>query len=338
MFSSAEESYESAVWELRGKFGRDLQIERIGPDLGVLPVSKPQVKAVAEACDRQPLVFIRHLTVERARVPRDEAEDVEAVVAAALNIAAEDAVAHALALQIWVSGSPKTGWTSGELHQRLSAALESRGITVSRSGQKRVLSCCVTEHGVLIGSNLLVHSISDWPGGRVRLARSEDMISRAEFKLEELFQLLPIELPQGGRAADLGASPGGWTRVLRQRGLAVWAVDPGELDPRVAADPQVHHARTTAGEFFRSGPNMFDVIVNDMRMDPVKSCRVMLDAARRLHPDGLAIMTLKTGIHRPAEVVERCLSLLEREYRVEYARQLHHNRHEVTVVLSPLSY
>jgi 23S rRNA (cytidine2498-2'-O)-methyltransferase len=114
--------------------------------------------------------------------------------------------------------------------------------------------------------------------------------------------------------------------------MTVWAVDPGDLDPRIAVDPDVHHARTTAAEFFRSSEMRFDLAVNDMRMDPELSCRVMLDAASRLPAGALAIVTLKTGTHRPVETVQQCLKLLGRAYETVYARQLHHNRREVTVV------
>jgi len=59
---------------------------------------------------------------------------------------------------------------------------------------------------------------------------------------------------------------------------------------------------------------------------------VMRDAAKFVRPGGTAIVTLKTGSHKPAETVRACLDLLAARYRVEFARQLHHNRHEVTVV------
>jgi 23S rRNA (cytidine2498-2'-O)-methyltransferase len=131
---------------------------------------------------------------------------------------------------------------------------------------------------------------------------------------------------------DLGASPGGWTHVLREHGLRVWAVDPGDLDARLAADPLVHHVRATAGDFLRTTTRSFAVVVNDMRMDPMLSATTMVDAARRLRPAGLAVLTLKTGTHQPVRTVRECLAVLGRAYRVDHVRQLHHNRHEVTVV------
>jgi 23S rRNA (cytidine2498-2'-O)-methyltransferase len=332
MFSIAEQSFGSAVRELRLEYGRQLHVERVGPDLGVLSAATPEVGDVAAACAARPLVFIRHLTVELVRVARSQAADVAAVASAARSILAENAIGDALAVQTWVSGSAAVGYGSGELSAHLAQDLAAHGYSVARANQDHVLSCCITPHGVCVALNRRADSLSDWPGGRIRLARDDSQVSRAEFKLEELFQTFSLDLPTAGRAVDLGASPGGWTRILRGHGLEVWAVDPGDLDARVAGDRRVHHARTTAGEFFRSTDVRFDLAVNDMKMDPTMSCRVMLTTAPHLRPGALAIVTLKIGTQRPVETVQRCLTLLGRSYEVLHARQLQHNRHEVTVV------
>jgi 23S rRNA (cytidine2498-2'-O)-methyltransferase len=180
--------------------------------------------------------------------------------------------------------------------------------------------------------NRTADSLVDWPGGRVRLTRTEQRVSRAEFKLEELDHVTAVRLPVSGRALDLGAAPGGWTRILRRRGLAVWAVDPADLDPRVATDRGVRHIRTTAGEFLRSTDLRFDLVVNDLRMDAVRSAHLTGDAAGLLRRGGLAVVTLKLGPDRPLQTVRQCLDLIARDLDVEFARQLHHNRHEVTVI------
>jgi 23S rRNA (cytidine2498-2'-O)-methyltransferase len=332
MFSVAEESFGLAVRELRDEFGKRLDVERMGPDVGVIATRTPEVGEVAAACAQRPLVFIRHLTVELARVPPAEATSIDAVVDVARSVVVGSLVGAKLAVQTWVSGAANVGYGSGELFGHLAQDLGKHGLSVSRAGEQHVLSCCIAPRGVSVGLNRAEESLSDWPGGRVRLSRDQAQVSRAEFKLEELLQVFRLRLPAEGCAVDLGASPGGWTRILRQRGMTVWAVDPGDLDRRIAADAGVQHARTTAGEFFRSSGMRFDLAVNDMRMDPMMSCEAMLDAAAHLRPGALAIVTLKLGTRRPVESVHRCLELLGRAYEVVHARQLHHNRHEVTVV------
>lgn len=337
VFSSSEDGFPFAAQELRDAFGRQLRIERLGPDIGVIESASITVNQVSAACFRRPIAYVRHLTAHRQRVPRDDASQLETVAGAAVAVVLTASIGPDIAVQAWVSGSPRIGYSAGELAGRIATDLEQHGLSVARGGQQYVLSSCITAKGVVLGLNRRSDSLSDWPGGRVRLGKGENRVSRAEFKLEELFGLFPLDLPEHGTAIDLGAAPGGWTRILRQQGLQVWAIDPGEMAPQLLADPAVHHQRTTAGEFFRSTQMLFDIAVNDMRMDPMMSASVMADAARRLRPGAYAVVTLKTGLNQPVVTMRRCLDVLRREYEILFARQLHHNRHELTVVARRLS-
>ncbi|MEU4607944.1 SAM-dependent methyltransferase [Kribbella sp. NPDC023972] len=322
LFSVAADSYEWAVREIRAVFGREVRIERVSGDLG--RVTGPSVEDLARACDAGRIIFVRHLTTEIASFtelpPGYELAD--------LVLGELPDYPKALAVQAWTDGAG----TGGSYYHRLEEALTDRGVAVTRSGQEVVVSCFAGRRAVLLGLNRLEFSLSDWPGGRMRLARSEDRVSRSEFKLEEAIATFGLELPPGGKALDLGASPGGWTRILRQHGQEVWSVDPGSLDPRLRGDRRIHHAATTAGRFFAENRVRFDVVVNDMRMDQVMSARMMLDAAAHLRRGGLAIVTLKGGGKNPLDGARRGMDVLRQEYGVLHARQLHHNRNEITVI------
>ena len=328
LFSTSEEYLGTAVHELRTAFG--VAAERCGPDCGVLEAGPATLSEVAAACRDGRIAFVRHLAEVRARL--DPSADVAAIRDAAVDVVAASPVADGLAVQVWRSGPTPSAVASAEVAAAVREAVAARGVEVAGSGRAHVLSVCLTPAGVLLGFNATADGLSDWPGGRVRLAKRQGQVSRAEFKLEELFGVVPLDLPASGAALDLGAAPGGWTRILRLRGLQVWAVDPGDLDPRVAADPGVHHVRTTAGEFFRSTALDFDLAVNDMRMDPELSCRFMRDAAVRLRPGAVAVVTLKVGSTRPLQALRRCREILDDDYEPVFARQLQHNRHELTLV------
>jgi 23S rRNA (cytidine2498-2'-O)-methyltransferase len=142
-----------------------------------------------------------------------------------------------------------------------------------------------------------------------------------------------VALPSRGVALDLGAAPGGWTRVARRRGLWVVAVDPAGLAPTLRAHPAVRHMRMTAEAYLASGPERFDVIMNDMRMDARDSARLMVAYAGTLQPGGPAIVTLKLPGHNRRGIVDHALDILREAYEVRGARQLFHNRSEITVVL-----
>lgn len=187
----------------------------------------------------------------------------------------------------------------------------------------------------LLGVSPVADNLSDWAGGMRRFARETDQVSRAEFKLLEALERFAIDLPPRGVALDLGAAPGGWTRVLRARGQYVTAVDPADLDPRLRADRGVRHLRMSAEEYLAQEPDRFDIIVNDMRMDARDSARLMVDYARLLYPAGLALMTLKLAEQERRAALDEALAILRRGYTVEGVRQLFHNRSEVTVFLRP---
>ncbi|MEV5962221.1 SAM-dependent methyltransferase [Kribbella sp. NPDC051952] len=322
LFSVAADSYEWAVREVRGEFGREVRIERVSGDLG--RVTGPSVHELAQACDAGRIMFVRHLTTEIGSF-EDLPPDYEL---ADLILAELPEYPRALAVQAWTDSAA----TGGTYYHRIEHALTERGVAVTRSDQEYVVSCFAGRRAVLLGVNRLADSLSDWPGGRMRLARADERVSRSEFKLEEAIATFGLELPAGGKAVDLGASPGGWTRILRQHGQEVWSVDPGELDPRLRGDRRIHHEATTAGRFFAANRLRFDVAVNDMRMDQVLSARMMVDAATHLRRGALAVVTLKGGGKNPLDGARRGLDVLRQQYAVLHARQLHHNRNEITVI------
>jgi 23S rRNA (cytidine2498-2'-O)-methyltransferase len=63
------------------------------------------------------------------------------------------------------------------------------------------------------------------------------------------------------------------------------------------------------------------------------SCRVMLDMADKLTGNGAAVMTLKLSAGEWRKKTFKAIELLEKKYIIAGARQLFHNRGEVTVYL-----
>lgn len=332
LFSADETYLHAAIQELHELYP-DARVRPVGADLGSIEAEGLAIAELAAACRERPVIFVRHLFREAGAVSLTNITSLEDVVAIALETWSALPVAPAVALQVWGSGEARIPFRTDELWHALADGLTTRGTDVARSGRDQILTTCVTPAGIIFGLNGLGNALADWPGGRVRLAKPKGQISRSEFKLEELFRMGELELPRSGIAVDLGASPGGWTRILRQRGLSVWAVDPAALDPRIARDAEVHHVRTTAGPFLSSTTLEPDLIVNDMRMTAELSASVMLSASRVLKPGGLAVQTLKIAPDRALATVRSALRMLRQEYEVVFARQLHHNRNEVTVVL-----
>ena len=333
VFSTDPEYFAAAQRELATTLPGS-SVDRLGPDLGRLtggPDGPPGLDAVVEAFRKQPVVFVRHLMTEVAVLRlNDVRRDKQAVGKVVMDLVA---AGTAINLQVWATGESSLAYGNEELWHHLSDEFGRRGVTVSRSGAATTLALAITPAGIVVGLNAKLPGYADWPGGRIRLRREDGQVSRAEFKLEELLALDVIALPETGVAVDLGAAPGGWTRVLRRAGLRVIAVDPGALDERLAGDPGITRVAQTARPFLVRNTDRFDLVVNDMRMLPAMSVELMLTAARHLVPGGLGVMSLKLTPHHANDTVQRALSDLRRAYDVVFARQLYHNRNEATVVV-----
>jgi 23S rRNA (cytidine2498-2'-O)-methyltransferase len=77
----------------------------------------------------------------------------------------------------------------------------------------------------------------------------------------------------------------------------------------------------------------FDIIVNDMNLDPAESADIMCAFAGRLRPGGAAVMTIKyvTSARRRHE--REALERLSRCYEDIRIRHLPHNRLEATAAM-----
>lgn len=304
----------------------------VGPDAGIVEV-RATLPEVAAVCRSARVRFVRHLAEVLGSAPRRSLkgktpEDIGQLAVEVLR-GSRMPEGDSVSVHAWDSG--ESGISPTPVRRAVVADLESRGIRVAPSGCDETVSLCLGTQEVVVAGNATRYGLVDWPGGRLRLAATKDQVSRAEFKLEELFHHINLDLR--GVALDLGAAPGGWARILLQHGVSeVHTVDPAALDPRVAKDRRVKHHSTTAGEYLRNTNQSFDLVVNDMRMDQLRAVRLVLHAAQHLRLGGLAITTLKLRGGDPVADVDRALELINQQFDVLLARQLQHNRHEITVV------
>jgi 23S rRNA (cytidine2498-2'-O)-methyltransferase len=321
-------------------------IETLAPGVLLVQLAEP-FSALAARWRAKPPVFVRHICPVQWSIPlAGDAEDLSALSDLARSeVTPQLDSTQPFSVQSRIFG--KLPYKPYDLNTSLSATLTTvSGATVDVRNPVRVVSVvCVAAAGIepdapaigMLGVSSANDNLSDWAGGMRRFAREAGQVSRSEFKLLEALEHFAIELPAHGVALDLGAAPGGWTRILRQLGQYVTAVDPGELDSRLASDRHIRHKRMTAEAYLAADPDSFDLIVNDMRMDARDSARLMVSYARLLYPHGNALMTLKLPAHNTRRVLDHALKLLSQTYRIAGVRQLFHNRSEVTVYLRPMA-
>ena len=194
----------------------------------------------------------------------------------------------------------------------------------------------------LIGTSEPLNSDSSHMG-ILRLKMPHDAPSRSYLKLAEAFEVfLTAEekakwLKPGMHAVDLGAAPGGWTWQLVQRGLKVIAVDNGPLKGVAATHPAIKHLRQDG---FRYRPKQpVDWLVCDMVEQPAKVAALMADWVAS-GATARAIFNLKLPMKKRVEALANALDSVRKlldskgiRYRLE-AKQLYHDREEVTVFLA----
>lgn len=113
------------------------------------------------------------------------------------------------------------------------------------AARKAVVAVSVIEPGV--DDDPLRAWPSLFPAGRaVPMERARDAPSSAHRKLDEALLWLAVDVDENDVVIDLGAAPGGWTRVMRDRGAKVVAVDRADLDGVLARDANVTHLRQDA--------------------------------------------------------------------------------------------
>lgn len=319
------------------------ELEQAETDSHILETLSPGVFAVhttgdfftlAELWRKSPPIFVRHISPVQMTIPlKGTAKDITAIQRA-VKREFLDLFDPELPFSVQTRIFSSAGYKPFDINSSLSNMIEQiTQAPLSVREPSQILSVVAGEAEAYLGLSLAGHNLSNWAGGVHRFARHKGQISRAEFKLLEALAVFHIELQSGGVALDLGAAPGGWTRVLRQHAQYVTAVDPADLHPSLRGDSQIRHKRMTAEAYLAEGPDRFDLIVNDMRQDARDSARLMVAYNQCLYPAGIGLMTFKLPESGRAQVLDHAFNILRHAYQIGGARQLFHNRSEITVYL-----
>ncbi len=337
----------SALDELKRLGNRLRNLEVLAPGIALcsVPDTRQFSKSVAEA---RP-IFVRHIAPVQAVIALKNTEDdlgnlalalAELPTFSMLERGQRFSVQSRLVQNEEVTS--KRAYSGGRINQMLAEAIkEETGAVEEIKHPEIIVSLLCTQEQAYMGISLARENLSAWPGGMRHFAQTPEQISRAEFKLLEALEIFGVTLPTRGRALDLGAAPGGWTRLLLEAGLRVVAVDPAKLDPRLVRRPNLTHYRGYAEAYveeFEDQRQLFDVITNDMRMDARESARLLLAMRDFLKHDGFIISTLKlphaTASIDPLRNLREATSLLSRYFDIVQAKQLFHNRQEVTIIVA----
>jgi len=220
---------------------------------------------------------------------------------------------------------------SDELGKRAPDVLARRTTAdVARREQGSLVQLCLRDAGHVVVGQVPAHdALSLAPGGRERMRVPSDAPARSAMKLAEAFAWLGLGPEPGELCADLGAAPGGWTRVLLERRARVVAIDPAELAPEIARQRGVTHVKRSAFEHAPEEP--VDWLCCDMAWRPLEAAALLAKWGRRRWARAL-VANVKLPVKKKVEMLTRVRAILEEGgWRDVRMRHLYHDRDEATV-------
>jgi len=224
-------------------------------------------------------------------------------------------------------------FTSQDVERKLGSMLEEKiNAHADLRNPQKVVTVQIFQDKAFIGISAPEQLIRKEIKAFKKYERGERPFTRSEHKIVEALKAFNLEVRRDFRVLDLGAAPGGWTKVLSGLAGMVIAVDPADLDPSVKALPNVIHLKCKAEEIPRD-IGLFDLIVNDMNLDPAESAKIMIDLADLLKRDSAAIMTIKFITRNRKRHISEALEILKVRYVGFKIKRLPHNRYETTIFM-----
>lgn len=254
---------------------------------------------------------------------------------------------------------PRTVWV-GVLHpgpgdawfKRLAANLRGRCLQLfpdsamplaeagSQCPDEAALFCMIGHAGLYAGMASPRECNGFYPGGIVYLPKAAGpSISRAGAKIAEALHHAALhgEPPgMGTHWLELGASPGGMTLELLNRGHRVTAIDRAPLDPRLVGAKGLTFFQQDVTSWQARTGERYDALLCDMNGDPMEAFSQLLRLSLCLTHGAWIIFTLKTT---GREGIEDLLSLQAKITQRAEAGNLHYlatshltgNRREFTM-------
>ena len=173
---------------------------------------------------------------------------------------------------------------------RLDLLLMRRGLAESREKAKRLVVAGV----VLVDGTVVDKPAADIAENAVLTVSAADRyVGRGGYKLEAALDRFGID-PTGLSALDIGASTGGFTDCLLQRGAAhVTALDAGcgQLHPKLRADARVTCIEKYNARELTADVGQFDLVVMDVSF--ISATVILPRIPAVLKPDGRFILLIK---------------------------------------------
>lgn len=286
------------------------------------------IELMDDLIKNSPIIFLRHIfKVDKIIEPDNLTSNI-------LNICYEKLIIGK-SFSIQLKKCENSDLNMCEFTEFISHELIKRNYVLNDKDSEQIISIYIHNDNIYIGIDNVKNNLSKWKGGMPHYSHSADydFISRAEYKLIEALECMNIDLSGMKSGLDLGAAPGGWTKVLVNNNIKVVCVDPNKLDKKLQSDKNITYYPMMAEQYLRINNDVkFDIIVDDMKMDVSKSINIIMKLYNKLNDKGIVIITFKLPHQFSYKSILNNLKLF-RGFILIGARQFYHNRSEITVVL-----
>jgi 23S rRNA (cytidine2498-2'-O)-methyltransferase len=332
IFTTSKEYSNDGLREIKCLFKYSKFVEWL--DTGIGRVQVCDTFQISAKKIREKSIFIRHIHPITFELNLKKKEsDIKEFISLSPKIIILLNKNKSFSVQVRIIDSSTYLYSSFDILSNISNKIQELGYNLNVKNPDQVISIFVKNKVAFIGVSLTSNNLSKWSGGVCRLRWEDNQICRSEFKLLEVIQVLDLDIARYKKALDLGAAPGGWTRVLLSKGLHVVAVDPAELNPMIKANKNVIHFKCSAQNFLKRNRTKFDVIVDDMKIEAYKTVNLINLMQRYLNISGVVVVTIKLPKNNYNLVIKKSIELLEKHYCICFSKQLFHNRSEITMVL-----
>ncbi|MFE4709475.1 SAM-dependent methyltransferase [Paenibacillus sp. NPDC056722] len=315
--------------ELRRLFGA-VKSTLLLPGEIFLATLQAKPEDVAGLLAQQPPIFLRHIQP----VQFQDEGSMEALQRLATYLSRRSEL-EGVKVALHVRKSADCFWeqSPGELREWIQGELQNLEAEFTVQEPAWVISVYATQDALYAGVSRPEDNLSGWNGGAIRFRKEDGQISRAKFKLMEAEKEFGIPFANFRNAVDIGASPGGWTSFLLERGIKVTAVDPALMHASLRNAPGLKVLRKNAGDV-KFKDHEFDLFVCDMSWSPKLMAKLVTSQLHSLAPGGTAIVTVKLMHKKPLALIKELIAMFESErMQIQRAKQLFHNRDEITLYM-----
>ncbi|ANE47854.1 SAM-dependent methyltransferase [Paenibacillus swuensis] len=322
---------QQAQEEIRRLFGSARFSYIVPSEVFIMELNVREKQAVQTLTEQEPM-FLRHFHPIQAEYIQLEGDEINAeLLKEQLSSLCIAVSGKNIAVQI--RRLPQSPLGKEAMKEAVEAVFrDCRDVQMVLRDADLIVSVYATMDRIYMGISKPLDNLSDWSGGSIRFRKEEGQISRAKFKLLEAEQKFGFSLDQFHKALDIGAAPGGWTSLLLERGLTVTAVDPAFMAPELLKNPNLKHLKKNAGEV-QFKPGEFDLLVCDMSWSPKMMSKLISELLYAVRPGGNLVITVKLMHKKAFQTVREVLSSWEDSVQLLQAKQLFHNRDELTLYL-----